>query len=127
MLLHGHPLNAEREARGLLAVNSVWVSGCGVRQPVADEAAIVVETTLRAPALAGDWAAWCKAWDALEDGALRTLLARVQAGQPAQLTLCGERGSVTLGLAASERPAPAWQRWWQRWGRPPLADWLEAL
>jgi hypothetical protein len=123
MLLHGHPLNAEREQRGLLPVNSVWVSGCGPRQPVHDAAGVVVDAGLRAPALAGDWAAWCKAWDVLEAGALSRLLARVQRGEPATLTLCGERGSVTLGGT----PATAWQRWWQRWGRSPMADWLEAL
>ena len=30
MLLHGHPLNEAREAAGALALNSVWISGCGV-------------------------------------------------------------------------------------------------
>jgi len=123
MLLHAHPLNAERERRGLLPVNSVWVSGCGPRQPVADAAEVLVHEGLRAPALTGDWAAWCKAWDTLEAGALGALLARVQRGLPAQLTLCGERGSLTLGGT----PATGWQRWWQRWGRTPMADWLEAL
>ncbi len=123
MLLHAHPLNAERQQRGLLPVNSVWVSGCGRRQPVAEADGLVLHEGLRAPALAGDWAAWCKAWDVLEAGALGQLLARVQRGLPAQLTLCGERGSLTLG----GMPATGWQRWWQRWGRTPRADWLEAL
>ncbi len=123
MLLHGHALNAEREQRGLLPVNSVWVSGCGARQPVVDAASIVQHDGLRAPALAGDWAAWCKAWDALEAGALRELLGRSERGEAVQLTLCGERGSVTLGGP----PAGAWQRWWQRWGRTPMAEWLETL
>jgi hypothetical protein len=31
MLLHEHPANEEREARGEVAVNSVWLSGGGVR------------------------------------------------------------------------------------------------
>jgi hypothetical protein len=123
MLLHSHPLNAEREARGLLAVNSVWISGCGLRQPVATGAEPQPEAALRASALAGDWAAWCKAWDALEAGSLQALLERVMRGQPVQLTLCGERGSVTLGGT----PRSRWQGWWQRWGREPLAAWLERL
>ncbi len=123
MLLHGHPLNAEREARGLLPVNSVWVSGCGVRQPVTPGAEPVVHTGLRAAALAGDWAAWCKAWDVLEAGPLQDLLMRAERGEAVQLTLCGERGSVTLGGDSRS----TWQRWWQRWGRETLADWLERL
>ncbi len=123
MLLHGHAVNAERESRGLLSVNSVWISGCGPRQPVSATAGITLDTRLRAPALAGDWAAWCKAWDTLEDGPLRAVLAAVEQGRDVQLTLCGERGSVTLGGA----PRGGWQRWWQRWGREPAARWLEPL
>jgi hypothetical protein len=34
MLLHDHPLNAEREARGVPAVNSVWLWGGGVKPSV---------------------------------------------------------------------------------------------
>jgi hypothetical protein len=123
MLLHTHPLNAEREARGLLPVNSVWISGCGRRQPVAASSEPVVEAGLRAPALAGDWAAWCKAFEVLEAGALSELLARVERGGEAQLTLCGERGSVTLGGP----PRAGFQRWWQRWGRTELTTWMDAL
>lgn len=123
MLLHGHALNAEREARGLLPVNSVWVSGCGPQQAVAADREPVVDARLREPALAGDWAAWCKAWDALEAGPLRELLARMQRGDEVQLTVCGERGSVTLGGPARGH----WQRWWQRWGRAELGAWMETL
>ncbi len=35
MLLYTHPINAAREARGELAVNSFWLSGTGPT-PVAD-------------------------------------------------------------------------------------------
>ena len=87
MLLHSHALNAEREARGLLPVNSVWISGCGVAQP--SNAKVQVDARLRAPALAEDWAAWCKAWDSL-DAAWPQNLTR--------LTLCGERSSATFEL-----------------------------
>jgi hypothetical protein len=123
MLLHGHDVNAGREARGLLPVNSVWISGCGPHQPVSVAAPIVLDQRLRAPALAGDWAAWCKAWDTLEEGPLREALATVERGGEVLLTLCGERGSVTLGGA----PRAAWQRWWQRWGRDDAARWMDAL
>ena len=39
MLLHGHEVNARREASGLAAVNSLWLSGCGVRVAATDGAA----------------------------------------------------------------------------------------
>jgi hypothetical protein len=85
MLLHSHPLNAEREARGLLAVNSFWLSGCGVAQPKTGDA--TVDTRLRGAALAEDWAAWCKAWDTLDAAWPRDL---------SRLTLCGERSSASF-------------------------------
>jgi hypothetical protein len=50
-------------------------------------------------------------------------LARVERGDEVQLTLCGERGSVTLGGP----PRTGFQRWWQRWGRTELATWMETL
>lgn len=94
MLLYTHPANAEREARGLLPVNSFWLSACGpVQTPQGAEP--TVEGRLRAPALAGDWAAWCKAWDSLDAGPLATAWAGAQAGQLVQITLCGERHSST--------------------------------
>lgn len=34
MLLHAHPVNAEREARGALPINSVWLWGGGTLAPV---------------------------------------------------------------------------------------------
>jgi hypothetical protein len=123
MLLHSHPANAEREACGLLPANSVWISGCGVHQPLGQGAA-ELDTRLRSPALAGDWAAWCKAWDTLEAGPLAALQARVQRGEPVTLTLAGERGSLTLGGP----PRSALQRLWQRVAaRERLPALLEAL
>jgi hypothetical protein len=107
MLLYTHPLNAEREARGLLPVNSFWLSGCGVHQR---EAATdtVVDDRLRQPALAEDWPGWCKAWDSLDAGPLAQMLARARQGQHLRLTLCGEHAGVTLG----QRPPGAWARRW---------------
>ncbi|MBP6765877.1 MAG: hypothetical protein KA141_12810 [Rubrivivax sp.] len=98
MLLHTHSLNEQRQAQGLLAVNSFWLSGCGVAQ----EAACTppqVDERLRAPALADDWAAWVKAWDTLDAGPLATLNQAAQTGQPVQLTLCGEKASATWASA----------------------------
>lgn len=98
MQLYTHPLNDAREARGLLPVNSFWLSGCGVAQ--ADRGPEPrVELRLRAPALAEDWAAWVKAWDTLDDGPLADAAAHVARGGPLRLTLCGERASVDYTTA----------------------------
>ncbi len=105
MLLHDHPLNDAREAAGALPVNSFWLSGCGVRQPELANA-VQLDARLRGPALQGDWAAWCQAWQALDADSLSPLLAAAARGEPVRLTLCGERSSVTL--------APQALPWWRR-------------
>jgi hypothetical protein len=90
MLLYTHPLNDRREARGQATLNTAWLSGCGLRQP-AHHAAPTVIDTLRAPALAEDWAAWAEAWHALDAGPLQGALAAARRGEPLTLTVCGER------------------------------------
>ena len=122
MLLYTHPLNDERAARGLLPVNSFWLSGCGVAQPETGTPPVVDER-LRSPALADDWAAWVKAWDTLDQGPLATLLARTEAGDAAQLTLCGERSSVRLQPAARSMV----QRLRAMWAPPAPTALLETL
>lgn len=96
MLLHAHPLNAAREARGLLPVNSFWLSGCGRALPEAGEVTVQVEAGLRAAALAEDWPAWSAAWRALEEGTLLGLDIALRRGAEVWLTLCGERAAVTF-------------------------------
>jgi hypothetical protein len=108
MLLHAHPLNEAREARGELPLNSVWLSGCGVLQAPRAGAAPTVDQRLRAPALAGDWPAWCAAWQALDAGPLTELLPRVQRGEALALTLCGERSALRFESATTA--APLWKR-----------------
>lgn len=91
MLLHTHPVNARREARGKPPVNSLWLSGTGralAGQPPADWQ---VDDRLREPALGEDWTAWAEAWAALDAGPLRELRARAEAGEAVALTLAGER------------------------------------
>ena len=105
MLLHDHPLNEARESAGSLAVNSFWLSGCGVRQPERRHDAHLDES-LCGPALRGDWAAWREAWQALDQRALPALLDAAARGEPARLTLCGECSAVEL--------APRARPWWQR-------------
>jgi hypothetical protein len=106
MLLYTHPLNARREAAGQLAVNSVWLSGCGTRQPAIEPADLRVDERLRDAALAGDWAGWAETWQALDAGPVAELLNRVQHAKPVTLTLCGERSAVQLAA----RPRGLWQR-----------------
>ncbi len=106
MLLYTHPINAEREAQGRLTVNSVWLSGCGRRQRVAEPPGLAVDDRLRGPALAEDWPAWADAWRALDAGPIAALGDAVRRGEPAALTLCGERAALRL------EPAP--RRFWQR-------------
>jgi hypothetical protein len=100
MLLHSHPLNAAREADGRDPLNSVWLSGCGPRQPDRAPAPQVLDA-LRAPALRGDLDGWRAAWQALDAGALSAALAQAE---PPTLTLCGERDAQTF--------EPRARGWW---------------
>jgi hypothetical protein len=93
MLLYTHPLNAEREAAGQLAVNSFWLSGCGVAQAEAAHD-VQLDERLSGPALAEDWPAWSTAWRAL-DASL------AGPASIARLSLCGERSA--LSVAPAER------------------------
>lgn len=104
MLLHQHPVNDAREARGALPVNSFWLSGCGPAQRAT--AGVTVNDRLRAPLIAEDWAGWADAWRALDADVLRPLLSRLAQGEPVSITLCGERGWQRLDAA----PRSLWQR-----------------
>lgn len=121
MLLYEHPINDTRQARGSDPVNSFWLSGCG-RWPAGspDTAPLISLDAPRAALMRGDVAAWLAAWRALEHSTWPALLARLDAGLPLTLTLCGERHAVSLTAAG---PSPWWQRAWQatagRWHRPP--------
>lgn len=95
MLLHDHPLNAEREAKGLLPVNSFWLSGCGRAQPEPPQAHVQLDETLRESALAEDWTAWAAAWRRLEESTLLGLDVALRRGADIRLTLAGERAAVT--------------------------------
>ena len=124
MLLHTHPLNAEREARGELAVNSFWLSGTGRTQslqPVADEP--LVDERLRAPWLAGDWSAWREAWHALDAQRLPELVQRAQRGEAVSLTLCGERNAQRYDRV----PLNTWQKLLRRWRSSDPLPLLETL
>lgn len=106
LAFYTHPVNEARDERGELAVNSFWLSGCGVAQPADEAGTPEVALGLRAPLLAGDWAAWAEAWRALDAGPLARLLADLRAGAGATLTLCGERSWARY----ETRPRSLWQR-----------------
>jgi hypothetical protein len=119
MLLHTHPINARREAQGLVSVNSVWLSGCGTAR-TAGAVEPRVDERLRGPALGEDWAAWAEAWQAIDAGPIASLLREPDG---AVLTLAGERRTQAFTL---QRPS-AWQRVRSLWQRAPAHRVLEAL
>ncbi|MEO8121331.1 MAG: phosphoglycerate mutase [Rhodoferax sp.] len=100
MLLYTHPVNDARTARGVLPVNSFWLSGTGTLAPALQQAAVephpIVVTPLRLAALNEDWAAWTQAWARLDTTECAALLATLEQGEPGQLTLCGERHAQTF-------------------------------
>lgn len=100
MIWHDHPVNDARDASRRLLVNSFWLDGCGAAQPRRPlaEAGVQVDERLRAPLLAGDWAAWVAAWQTLDAGPVAALRARAEAGEAVTLTLCGERHARRFGL-----------------------------
>jgi hypothetical protein len=107
MLLYTSPVNDQRELRGLLPVNSFWVTGAGVLseiiQPVTG---IQIEARLQEPAQRQDSAAHAQAWQAVDADLCVRLLAQVQAGNHVTLSLCAERAAQTFEPAAQG----AWQR-----------------
>lgn len=122
MLLYTHAVSEMRAQRGVLAVNSFWLSGCGaLTAPPAAADDLTVLDALTQPAVRGDWTAWAHAWQAL-DTELASVLTALDAGQGVTLTLCGEL------LARRYTPAPrsAWQRLLQRFRPQPLSDILVA-
>lgn len=117
MLMYTLPLNDERQARGQLPVNSLWVSGTG-RLPAGSAAPDSTQTNpaLREAALRDDWTAWAAAWQPLD--------AALAAGGFTRLTLCGESGARTW-CATGNRSFT--QRLGGLWRRPALTDILESL
>jgi hypothetical protein len=108
MLFYTHPAHDERVAAGLAPVNAFWINGSGACPPDAQTSAayVTIDTRLRTPALRGDWATWQQAWQQLDAEVLPAWLARAQAGERVQLTLCGERSFTTLAWG----PRNPWQR-----------------
>jgi hypothetical protein len=128
MLLYTNPTNSAREARGALAVNSFWLSGCGVAQAETTAPGLQVDESLRASALAEEWAAWAEAWRELDAGPLADLLRQATrgeatGGEPIALTLCGERHAQRFEAL----PRSMWARWTGGLRGASIATVLEAL
>ncbi len=117
MLLHGHALNEEREARGEHVVNSVWIGDIG--RASGKPADVTVDARLTEPLLNGDLAAWAEAWQRLDAGPLAAL-----ANDPrASLTLSGERFATRF----TAQPLSFMDKLKRRWKAPDVAAMLEAL
>ena len=127
MLLYSHPVNDARAARGVPPVNSFWLSGTGSlpqpsRQPAVEAEPLVI-TALRDAALREDWAAWAKAWQAIDATQSVTLLAALDRGESSQLTLCGERNAQRF----ITQPKPILTRLISFFGTQPPSIVLEQL
>jgi hypothetical protein len=122
MLLHAHAVNERRETQDLAAVNSLWLSGCGVSPAATSAAALepTLDQRLRSAALAEDWAAWAEAWHALDAGPLALLL---DAPDGASFTLAGERHAQRFTLNRRSTG----QRLKALWQKPSVQSVLEAL
>ncbi|ABD70942.1 conserved hypothetical protein [Rhodoferax ferrireducens T118] len=100
MLLYHHPVNDDRSARGVPIVNSFWISGTGALPEMPHQAGTapkpVLVTSLREAALGDNWPAWAQAWQALDATECAALLATLNQGGSAELTLCGERSAQTF-------------------------------
>jgi hypothetical protein len=104
MLLYTHPVNEARAARGLLPVNSFWVSGSGALGAAgmpSRPAGLVMADQLRESSRMQDWRAWASAWQQLDQGQCARLQQAFDAGRQVALTLAGERRARTWRSAGS--------------------------
>ncbi len=130
MLLYTHPWTEARDAAGLPAVNSLWISGTGAlpagwSPPPGPEP--VVPDALRRPALQEDWAAWRDAWQRIDARDCAALLAEADAGRPAALTLCGDRSALAFRAGASGTVGRWRQKFSGIFGRQRLQDLQDKL
>jgi hypothetical protein len=122
MLLYTHPVNEGRS----LTINSFWVHGTGalphevgsveglnaeVKRGMCQEPTVV--QTLRQSALQQDLIGWLEAWQHVDAHVIAPMLARVAAGEPQRLVLCGEHefhvydsGALSLWQRIRQHVAP---------------------
>jgi len=126
MLLYNHPLNDARAARGLLPINSFWISGTGTLPAdftLAQAKDCVVLDALRDPSHRADAAAWAQAWLELDTGPLQALLEQARRGEPVELTLCGDTAARSFSL----QPQGLWARISNRFAATDLIALLQGL
>ena len=122
LTLYTHPLNDDREARGVPTINSIWISGCGVHREACGTPIERLDA-LRAPLLAMDWVGWADTWRELDAGPLKALLQRHEAGERVSLTLCGDRAAQRF----ETQPRSLLRSVARRWQAPSVPSILEAL
>lgn len=99
MLLYNHPVNDGRAARGLLPINSFWVSGTGsLPSDFRPLTTTSLQEDLQEANRSDNVAAWLQAWQALDNGPIKTLLDKARSGQSVTLILCGETAAQTYTL-----------------------------
>lgn len=109
MLLYTQRVNDDRAARGVPPINSFWLSGTGALKGATPTApAPTVSEALRVTALRDDGAGWAEAWQALDAGAIASLLADYTRGADVALTLCGDRGAQRYTV--QQRGLARWAR-----------------
>ncbi len=103
MLWHQHPVNEQRDSRGLPRINALWLWGGSDAGSALTAAAapayldylrdnaggtmLTTDTRLVSPSLAGDWSAWLAAMQALEVEHFAPLLKSLKSGQRQSATL----------------------------------------
>lgn len=121
MLLYTHPLNEQRQARGMPPVNAFWLHGAGVVEPshaqtVRQNVHVHCVDAMRQAALIGHWQAWAEAWQRMDEAVFaqwaQQLPAHVAAGRALSVHLCSECQVRTWSVGAHTKPVPWWQRWW---------------
>lgn len=111
MVWHEHPVNAQRQAQGLLPINTVWLHGGAPGfKPVPQQQQVWLDD-LEAAGMRQDWASWLDGW--------QPLVARLcQTPQDQVVRLVGEDRIVQL--------EPSRPSWWQRLtGRHSKQDWSQ--
>jgi hypothetical protein len=113
MLLYTHPINDSRS----LTINSFWLHGTGAlhrdakggsvakaSKPAQQEPTVI--QSLRQSALQQDLIGWLEGWQHVDAHVIAPMLARVAAGAPQRLVLCGEHEFHVYDSAAPS----LWQR-----------------
>lgn len=113
MTWHDHPVNLERQAHGLAAVNSLWVFG-GAHSGQISPPAVEHEfwTDLQPPFDASDWSGWLQALAQIEQKIARLDPAHavILLGEDRIVTLTNPGFGTRLALFFSKRTH--WRHWW---------------